>query len=105
MDFFTGRIWHHLPSGEVLETFQVDPKKGLDRFRVQRRGAEFGPNALTARRGKTRIERLLLQFHQPLIYILIASAVIAAVLGEIMAVAVLAFVTVELEKKIYARKL
>ena len=51
---------------------------------MQRRAAEFGSNALTARKGKTRLERLLLQFHQPLIYILIVSAVIAAALGEVV---------------------
>lgn len=84
MDFFTGKLWHHLSSTETLETFETNPDKGLDRFQVPRRTAEFGPNALTARKGKTRLERLLLQFHQPLIYILIVSAVIAAALGEVV---------------------
>lgn len=84
MDFFTGKLWHHLSSTETLETFETDPDKGLDRFQVQRRAAEFGSNSLTARKGKTRLERLLLQFHQPLIYILIVSAVIAAALGEVV---------------------
>ncbi len=84
MDFSSGKIWHHLSSEKALEIFQVDSTKGLDRFQIQRRTEEFGPNALTVRRGKTKLERLLLQFHQPLIYILMAAAIITAALGEMV---------------------
>lgn len=82
MDCFSGKIWHHLPSKEVLGVFQVDPDKGLDTLQVKWRTDEFGPNALTARRGKTKLERFMLQFHQPLIYILIVAGIITAALGE-----------------------
>ena len=82
MDCFSGKIWHHLPSKEVLGVFQVEPEKGLDTLQVKWRTDEFGPNALTARRGKTKLERFMLQFHQPLIYILIVAGIITAALGE-----------------------
>lgn len=89
MDCFSGKIWHHLPSKDVLETFQVDPDKGLDTLQVKWRTDEFGPNALTARRGKTKLERFILQFHQPLIYILIVAGIITAALGEVVDSAVI----------------
>jgi magnesium-transporting ATPase (P-type) len=89
MDCFTGKLWHHLSSQEVAETFQVDPDKGLDTLQVKWRTDEFGPNALTSRRGKTKLERFLLQFHQPLVYILIAAGIITAALGEVVDSAVI----------------
>ena len=89
MDCFSGKIWHHLPSKEVLEIFQVDQDKGLDTLQVKWRTDEFGPNALTARRGKTKLERFMLQFHQPLIYILIVAGIITAALGEVVDSAVI----------------
>ncbi len=84
MDCFTGKLWHHLPSKEVLAVFQVDPDKGLDTLQVKWRTDEFGSNALTTRRGKTKLERFLLQFHQPLVYILLAAGIVTAALGEVV---------------------
>ncbi len=89
MDCFSGNLWHHLPSKEILDTFQVDPDKGLDTLQVKWRADEFGPNALTTRRGKTTLERFLLQFHQPLVYILIAAGIVTAALGEVVDSAVI----------------
>ena len=89
MDCFSGKLWHHLPSKEILDTFQVDPNKGLDTLQVKWRADEFGPNALTMRRGKTKLERFLLQFHQPLVYILIAAGIVTAALGEVVDSAVI----------------
>ncbi|ACU91318.1 cation-transporting P-type ATPase [Desulfomicrobium baculatum] len=89
MDCFSGKLWHHLPSKDVLEVFQVDPGKGLDTLQIKWRTDEFGPNALTTRRGKTKLERFLLQFHQPLVYILVAAGIITAALGEVVDSAVI----------------
>ena len=76
------RHWHHLPIDEVAELLEADREHGLDRFAVEHRLAEFGPNAITAQKGQSRLVRFLLQFHQPLIYILIASGLITAFLQE-----------------------
>ncbi|MCX5864567.1 MAG: cation-transporting P-type ATPase [Deltaproteobacteria bacterium] len=76
------RHWHHLPIDEVTDLLESDREQGLDRFAVEHRLAEFGPNAITAQKGQGRLIRFLLQFHQPLIYILIASGVITAFLQE-----------------------
>jgi len=76
------RHWHHLPIDEVAELLESDREHGLDRFAVQHRLETFGPNAITSQKGQGPLIRFLLQFHQPLIYILIASGLVTAVLGE-----------------------
>ena len=84
MESFLGKLWHNLPSAETAELLQTDLDKGLDTFEIKRRADHFGPNALTAAKGKTKLERFLLQFHQPLVYILIAAGIITATLGEVV---------------------
>jgi len=79
---FIARHWHHLPIGEVVELLEGDREQGLDRFAVEHRLKEFGPNTITSHKGQGPFLRFLFQFHQPLIYILLVSAFITAVLGE-----------------------
>ncbi len=74
--------WHHLPIAEVVDLLGGNREQGLDRFEVEHRLASFGPNTLTVHKGQGPLIRFLLQFHQPLIYILIASGLITAFLGE-----------------------
>ena len=74
--------WHHLPADEVVGLLQGNLEKGFDLLEVEHRLAEFGSNTITTHKGKGPLLRFLLQFHQPLIYILIASGVITAVLRE-----------------------
>ncbi len=76
------RHWHHLPIGEVEELLEGNREQGLDRFEVEHRLETFGPNAITAQKGQGPLIRFLLQFHQPLIYILIGSSLVTAFLGE-----------------------
>ena len=76
------RHWHHLPIAEVIELLEGNKEQGLDRFAVEHRLETFGPNAITAKKGQGPLIRFLLQFHQPLIYILIISGFTTAFLGE-----------------------
>ena len=73
--------WHHLPQDEVLDLLDTDAKQGLDRFEVEDRQRDFGPNELTPRKGKGPLLRFLLQFHQALVYILLVAVVIKLMLG------------------------
>ncbi len=82
MDSLLDKHWHHLSPEEVMDLLGTDPQNGLDILEAKRRLAEFGANVLTGKPGKTALERFLLQFHQPLVYILIVAAVVTAVLGE-----------------------
>ena len=45
------RHWHHLPEDEVTELLETDPSNGLDMFAVEHRAEQFGPNAVTVKRG------------------------------------------------------
>ena len=82
MEILIDKHWHHLPAEEVVDLLNGNPEKGLDQFAVKHLQKTFGPNALTAKKGKGPLKRFLLQFHQPLIYILIVSGIITALLQE-----------------------
>ncbi len=74
--------WHHLLTKEVIDLLDADREKGLDTFELEERQKHFGSNRLTQRKGKSRLLLFLLQFHQPLIYILLSAVVITALLHE-----------------------
>ena len=82
MQTLLGKHWHHLPAQEVLELLESHPQQGLDIFEVKHRRERFGPNVLTPQKGTSPLVRFLLQFNNPLIYILLASSVITAVLKD-----------------------
>ncbi len=82
LEHVVGMNWHHLPAEEVLDLMEVDPETGLDVFEVKHRQDKYGPNELTTRSGPGPLKRFLLQFHQPLIYILIAAGTITLILRE-----------------------
>lgn len=76
------REWHAVDEADVLEAFGISVTFGLTGDEVKRRQAEYGPNRMSAGKRTPRWMKLLLQFHQSLIYILLAAAGISAVLGE-----------------------
>jgi cation-transporting P-type ATPase F len=82
MDTLIGKHWHHLPANEVIGLLDSDMGKGLDLFEVDNRQKHFGPNAITGKKGKGPLLRFLLQFHQPLIYILLAAGTVTALVRE-----------------------
>ena len=82
METLIERLWHHTSADEVVELLTTDSDKGLDRFEVEARQLHFGPNAIPVRGGPGPLIRFLLQFHQPLLYILLAAAAITAFLDE-----------------------
>ncbi len=74
--------WHALAAEDAVAELQTDPVHGLAPEEAARRLETFGPNRIAARKGKGPLLRFLLQFHQPLVYILIAAGIITAGLGE-----------------------
>ncbi len=65
--------WHALPTAEALARLESDASAGLSSQEAAARIERFGPNRLTPRRGKSPLVRFLLQFHNPLLYILIVA--------------------------------
>ena len=82
MDTLLSRHWHHLPQDEVATLLESDGAKGLDMFEVAHRQTHFGPNRLTLKKGKNPLVIFLLQFHQPLIHILLAATAVTFALQE-----------------------
>ena len=74
--------WHHLSEPEVIERLDTNLESGLDLFAVEHRQAQFGPNSITQKKSHGALVRFLLEFHQPLIYILLAAALVTALLHE-----------------------
>lgn len=70
--------WYQLPASEVIKTLATD-KAGLASDEAKLRLKKYGHNELEFKR-RSSLVRLLLQFHSPLIYILLASAAITAFL-------------------------
>jgi len=76
------RHWHNLSLEETADRWRADTGRGLDENEAEQRLAEHGPNSITTRKTESSFVRFLRQFHQPLIYILIGSGIITALLGE-----------------------
>jgi Ca2+-transporting ATPase len=76
------QAWHELAAGQVAGQLESDPATGLAQGEVEVRLQQFGPNQVTARKRISEWMRFLLQFHQPLIYILLAATGVTVALGE-----------------------
>jgi len=74
--------WHNLSLQEVAQSLDSDPKTGLSAAEVSQRQQKYGPNELKSKPGKSPIIRFLLQFNQPLLYILLVAGAIKALLGS-----------------------
>lgn len=89
MDTLLGKHWHHLSKNEILDLLDTDAQQGLDLFEVKHRQERFGCNVLTPKKGKTPLQRFLLQFKNPLVYILLAASGVTAVLKDPLDAAVI----------------
>ncbi|MDS4027514.1 MAG: cation-transporting P-type ATPase [Candidatus Contendobacter sp.] len=85
-------LWHALPSEQVLRELETAPG-GLGETEAIRRLAVHGPNRLRPPRQRGPVVRFLLQFHNVLIYVLLASAIITAALGHAVDTGVILGVT------------
>ena len=65
--------WHLQSVGELIETLTTT-EEGISSDEAQRRLATYGPNRLQERERTSPWMRLLLQFHNPLIYVLLVTA-------------------------------
>ena len=74
---------HHLPQRDLFEQFASDPDSGLALGVVETRLEELGPNALTEAPGRPTWLRILDQFRDLLVLMLIGGAVLAGVFGDL----------------------
>ncbi|MCB1706317.1 MAG: cation-transporting P-type ATPase [Halioglobus sp.] len=73
--------WHQLSAEETLELLASSPA-GLNRADVNARLEKHGRNRLPQAARRNPLVRFLLHFHNVLIYVLIGSALVTAVLGH-----------------------
>ena len=76
------RHCHQIPAEEAAMLLESDLGKGLSRFEVKHRQEYFGPNVVSGRKGRGWVTRFLLQFHQPLVYILLVAVAVTGLLEE-----------------------
>ena len=74
--------WYRLTAEEVVARQTTDLGRGLSTAEAAERRDRHGLNVLSPRRGQGPAVRFLLQFHQPLIYILLVAVVVTAVLDD-----------------------
>ena len=74
--------WHALPEREVTDLLETDREEGLDRFAVEHRRTQFGLNQLTPPKGPGPLRRFAMQFTDPLVLILLVSAIVTIFLDE-----------------------
>ena len=66
----------------VADLLECDPAQGLSEAEVAQRLQAYGPNQMPSSKKASSWLRFLQHFHQPLIYILLVSTVVAAGLGK-----------------------
>src|SRR5690554_4536531 len=76
------RAWHAMPSEAVLAALEAAPH-GLSEAEAERRLSVYGPNRLQQGKGQGALLRFLSQFHNLLIYVLLASGALAAAIGHL----------------------
>ncbi|MCE7975298.1 MAG: HAD family hydrolase [Leptolyngbya sp. PLA1] len=94
--------WHAAAATEVAREVACDPRAGLSAAEASARLTRHGPNTISAKRGRPWWVRLLLQFHAPLVYILLLAGAVtlwlaeytdsAVILGVVLANAIIGFV-------------
>jgi cation-transporting P-type ATPase F len=79
---YPSRACHSLSDREIVESFGSSIETGLTPEEVARRYEQYGWNELQFKPGKPAWLRFLLQFHQPLLYILLLAGAVKAFLGS-----------------------
>lgn len=86
--------WHSLTHEDALARLSVERERGLSAQAAAARLREYGPNALPKRKPVPVWRRFLLQFHNILIYVLLAAAAGALFVGDRVDAAAILAVTV-----------
>lgn len=87
--------WYIKSKEEVLSELNVNSEAGLSENEVKQRLEKYGPNELKEEQGRSFISKLIAQFSDFLVLILIGAAIVSIVVGEAKdAIVILAIVLV-----------
>ena len=81
--------WHSLSSDIIQDELKTDFEAGLNRTEVDKRLLEYGKNEISVGKSKPAIFTFLSQFNDPLVYILIVSALICILFSDYVEAAVI----------------
>lgn len=81
-------IWHHLPVERIFKLLKSG-MEGITQDEADLRLAQFGPNEVEVRKKKGPLYQFAKQFASPLIYVLLAAAVLTFILREYIDMAVI----------------
>jgi len=73
---------HELGTKEVTQLLEADLERGLSTAEAKRRKDLFGPNRIVGKRETPVWKRFLLQFQQPLVFLLVIASCIALLFGK-----------------------
>ena len=86
-------IWHALEASEVIKALRTDPRRGLDPEQATERYSSFGPNELAEAPRPSIWNRIIEQFNNFIVLVLVGAALVSALLGDyIEAIAIMAIV-------------
>lgn len=73
--------WHSL---EIEDTFQqiAGSPQGLSQEDAEKRLSQYGPNKLSPPKKRSPFTRFMIQFHNVLIYVMLAASIITALIGH-----------------------
>ncbi|MGB0525698.1 MAG: cation-transporting P-type ATPase [Flammeovirgaceae bacterium] len=74
--------WHTFTVEQMAQDFETSIDTGLSHEEVKSRLERYGENRITVKKRQSSFMRFLLQFHQPLIYILLFATVVTLLLKE-----------------------
>lgn len=82
METLPKHLWHNLAEEDAINALKSDTHNGLTHAEVEERLRLFGPNSITNQKTTSALKRFFLQFHNPLIYILLVATVVTFLLSE-----------------------
>jgi Ca2+-transporting ATPase len=77
------RHWHAIDVAQAFQVLNASPE-GLTEAEIRRRLAQYGPNAIEAKKKTSKLALLFDQLKNPLVVVLVAAAAISLLAGEIV---------------------
>ncbi|WP_315121589.1 cation-translocating P-type ATPase [uncultured Clostridium sp.] len=87
-------MWFDKSKEDVITELSTDIVNGLKTEEVEKRKGKYGLNELTAKEGKSIVRMFFEQLNDPLIYILLAAALVSGIVGEIADSIIICFVII-----------
>lgn len=78
----TKRNWHAKEADDVLNLLKSQEEKGLSAAQAEELLEKYGPNEIPRGKKRSWLLRLMMQFHNVLIYVLMAAALITALMDH-----------------------